>query len=454
MTAWSRWGCRAPSLATGDAVRGLVRAGARGGIAHCPARRRNRRAGQCLGCAVAFSCAVVGDALVVPEAAADGIREAVELQVIPTSEGSVPDTWQLWDTARRHVRLASAIGYTNPELDAAVGSAGAFVISLPDAASRSFASINAVSGMLAAVTVAPDRALSIEFIARDRNEVLSGSVTEPAVRQDPGPALRHMEPETLETGFVNWLEKLRSDSVRDVEEPTFVSEGWALSILLSWVDWLSEDLIPIWKLRHRLLPLFATAAFEVRYRLNQRSTPFHDYFPDSEIAVAPTAIGNVLRSVDSYCTRVYGLEAKLVLPRLQAVMSAETLGRLQAAEERLQLLEWSWLGLAVLGAVAVGISTGFGRWEFALLMWVTSWPIAVLVVYPAAVAAAVGYAEQLRLAFDRERGYVLAALGLKLPTRLNEEKRVWQALADWWETGSLDSEYKLAGQASPSVTRT
>jgi hypothetical protein len=51
-----------------------------------------------------------------------------------------------------------------------------------------------------------------------------------------------------------------------------------------------------------------------------------------------------------------------------------------------------------------------------------------MLTYRAAVAVATSYGELVRSAFDTHRLMLLTSLGYALPTSLDEERQVWQAI--------------------------
>jgi hypothetical protein len=198
-------------------------------------------------------------------------------------------------------------------------------------------------------------------------------------------------------------------------------------------------------LSRRFNDILKRAFDEVEYRLDQERKQFRLYYPRDGAAVAPTAIGNVMRAVDSFADRLYGLDATLVLPRLQAVMGADALERLRNAQERMELLQWGCIGALVVRFVGTPIMAKVGEQPLpALLIWVSALLVAWL-LYRAALQAALGYAEALRLSFDYERGKVLEWLGISVPEPVNktQEVKIWSNVQQWWEYGKAPNNYTL-----------
>src|SRR5207249_1277136 len=103
------------------------------------------------------------------------------------------------------------------------------------------------------------------------------------------------------------------------------------------------------------------------YRLDEEQKYFRLFYPSDQAAVAPTSIGNIVRTVDSYTDSLYGLDASLVLPRLRDLLSAPLQTQLSDTEDRLALLEWSWFGTVVVGILGSAIAAYFGKYGLAAI---------------------------------------------------------------------------------------
>lgn len=157
----------------------------------------------------------------------------------------------------------------------------------------------------------------------------------------------------------------------------------------------------------------------------------HEYPPQAE-RLLPTRLGNALRAAEDYPVTAYGMDAVFWWPRLIPLLPEAVQKGIEDALTPLLAL----LNLATLiGLVAVG---------GAIYLWrnqVGGWqgPVAVLVVglllarlsYLGAVAQARGYGQYIRAAADLYRFDLLKALHQPLPASPQEERELWERLADW-----------------------
>ena len=194
--------------------------------------------------------------------------------------------------------------------------------------------------------------------------------------------------------------------------------------------------------RTKLMHILKKKLTEIEYKLDQRHKWFQLYYPATEPAIAPTALGNVIRAVDSYCKNMYGLDTALVLPRLQAVMEKDTRHQLSTAHDQLALIEWMLLAITVIFCFGTLLAVSTLHYYFAIMLWLLLIP-GWFVLQKAALAAALDYATVLRLAFERERGKVINKLGFSLPKNLDEEKALWERVEQWWNYGKPPGNYTI-----------
>lgn len=257
-----------------------------------------------------------------------------------------------------------------------------------------------------------------------------------------------------------WLERLRTGHV---EEPAILGN-------LKFITQVLEELEPLrlvsgtietdrrqagywWsqfaEQRMRWIELLDQAQSELVYRVEQEYKAFSLYYPSAQSAVTSTAIGNVFRAVDSYGKMLYGLDTALVLPRLQVVMEKETREQLGKAHEQLALLEWLCLSSFAIGIMGSIIALYTQHYKLASLLLCQMLLIPFL-LHPALVSSALDYAIALRLAYDRERGKVIAMMGITLPATIDQEreKATWQSIQEWWEYGQAPGNYEIPKQNS------
>lgn len=255
-----------------------------------------------------------------------------------------------------------------------------------------------------------------------------------------------------------WVEALRSKPPDEMAESAYAHHARKVLALIKLVreSYKGPDRLKlvnrVSKNRLELITLLKDGFEAVEHRIDRIRQYQRLYYPYDPNMLAPTAIGNIFRALDSYCNDLYGLDATLVLPRLRGVLEKPTLDMLSAAEERLALLQWSWLGVFTIGLLGGSILALGNILLWGLAIWVVALLLVVFVIYPAAVAAALDYAQTLRVAFDRERGKVLDAIGIgdQVPVTVSTklEKALWQKAGEWWQYGRAPGEYKLMGSSA------
>jgi hypothetical protein len=292
---------------------------------------------------------------------------------------------------------------------------------------------------------------TIELLVDSTSRVLTDAEIEELLLPHLGVAEKIKELEKLcgEKEKNAWLKSLQTLPVTKLT-PRYPEAAFETVLLL---DLLAErraepfrDLLKrVESCRNKFANVLYQALPKVEIRRAQASRHHWTDYPRESAQVAGTSIGNVLRAVDSYGHELYGLDTELVLPRLQPVMEKEGLERLRTARERLELLEWSCIGVITIGIVGTIIAALGGRALLALLIWTLAFPIAWWVLHPALFSAALGYAQELRAVLDRDRGRVLEALGLSLPspTTQEQERLLWERVGRWWDDGTAPDAYRV-----------
>ncbi len=208
--------------------------------------------------------------------------------------------------------------------------------------------------------------------------------------------------------------------------------------LEAWRDEINE-------LKKKLIGFLKDILDKTEYKLDQTHKWFHMYYPSNKAAIAPTAIGNAIHAVDSYCQNVYGLDTALILPRLQTLMGSDTRNQLSTAHDQLALIEWLLLAIITICSIGTIIALSTLHIILASILWLLILPASWCILQRAALAAALDYATALRLAYDRERGKVLSMLGLSLPSSMDQsqEKSLWEQVEQWLEYGEPPGKYRL-----------
>jgi len=169
-------------------------------------------------------------------------------------------------------------------------------------------------------------------------------------------------------------------------------------------------------------------------------------FPPVPERVMPTRLGNVLRAAEAYPNdeRRYRMDAAFFWPRLYPLLPEPLRAELGASRSTIDLT----LVSATLAGLLAALVLAFGGvaqlgWPLRLLL-VVLLVLAAYLLYRWSVVAAVLYGELVRSAFDVSRRTLLVSLGVCLPGTLEEEQRIWQALAQWLYRGGVSEELEGA----------
>lgn len=233
----------------------------------------------------------------------------------------------------------------------------------------------------------------------------------PAARQIA--ALRELR----DTGQIISLEALR-DAVAGLGDELWISQ----------MDPPGRDGAALLDAHQQELPeivAYAEARYsaEVNALFNQRQFNFPAQL------VAPTAMGNIARSIQSYTLSRYALNIDVLWTRFQKVMHDDGFyGVLQDAKTQVDfLVSCIWL-VAVTGVVwlVVPICAGYGAWLF--LATAAGIPVALLVLHRLALQNYRAFADLMRSAVDVYRFALLQQLHIALPPDALHERELWRTL--------------------------
>jgi hypothetical protein len=144
--------------------------------------------------------------------------------------------------------------------------------------------------------------------------------------------------------------------------------------------------------------------------------------------MAPTSLGNVLLSAETYPWRRYGAPAVRLWPRLYTLLPDEIRTALEAARSSMEFLLVVAFFASVFTVPAtvylICIETNIA-WILAALLGGSF--VAALAYRGAHVPAEI-YGDHVRAAFDLHRRKLLVALGVPLPATVEEERRTWDEL--------------------------
>jgi hypothetical protein len=180
--------------------------------------------------------------------------------------------------------------------------------------------------------------------------------------------------------------------------------------------------------RRDLLALFDYAVDEARAREVARANELQARF--GATAPAPTALGNVGESMQSYALTRYGLNLTTFWSRLQPVLQKQTdfYSMLQEAKVQLDFLVLSVFLSALTTLVWVVVLPFWGRSPWVFLAIASLGPVATVVSYRAAIENYVAFGEIVRTGIDLYRLDLLDALHLQRPVSLRQERIVWDTL--------------------------
>jgi hypothetical protein len=147
--------------------------------------------------------------------------------------------------------------------------------------------------------------------------------------------------------------------------------------------------------------------------------------------VMPTRLGNILKSAELYPMDRYQIDAVLIWPRLYHLCPGSFIQTVIEARGATDfMLVVSLLGgLFACVAGAYWLMVGAAWWRFLACFWggmCVAW-----LAYRGAHGNALGYAEQIKVAFDLYRHKVLKQLSLPVPNTLEEERRLWSDLCQF-----------------------
>jgi hypothetical protein len=160
--------------------------------------------------------------------------------------------------------------------------------------------------------------------------------------------------------------------------------------------------------------------------------------------MAPTRLGNLLKSAETYPRERYGVDAIRVWPRLYPLLPGNVTSSLVAARSSMEFL----LSVSLLSVLYVPLASIYMIAAGAPLIWIlTGLGVGSLIsfaTYFASFAPTVSYGEQLRSAFDLHRLDLLRETRLPMPRTLDEERAAWRNLILHLERGEPDPNWRFA----------
>jgi hypothetical protein len=161
--------------------------------------------------------------------------------------------------------------------------------------------------------------------------------------------------------------------------------------------------------------------------------------PGVELAyedLAPTRLGNILRSAESYPQARYGASALRVWPRLYHLLPSDLRTSFEEALRAMEfLLVVSFLSGLFCVPATVYLTCAEAPTVWVLTVFVGS-ALVAYVAYLGALAPAGLYADSIRAAFDVHRMKLLEALLVPRPATAAEERRTWGHVISLLDRGS------------------
>ena len=177
-------------------------------------------------------------------------------------------------------------------------------------------------------------------------------------------------------------------------------------------------------------------------------------FSRDHFDIAATRAGNIVLAANKNLEDAYGTRIDLILPVLTDNLTDQHLQSIKAADDRLSLLQWTWIGFFFLATVGSGIAITGGSLTWAVIFWFGAL-IAMWVVGGTAMSGATrSYADAVQLACIHDRSRVLEFFGLSLPkglTNPNDEKALWRAVHQQIVFGAAPASYRLNPGLSKST---
>jgi hypothetical protein len=231
--------------------------------------------------------------------------------------------------------------------------------------------------------------------------------------------------------------------------------GWTAAVLVGanlvanatfWIIQLFEGYVgpsrwfSRWARRYQLRRAKSPKAIPTRY-------PAHK--PAAKLGwrdVAPTTLGNVLKSAETYPEGRYGVQAVRVWPRLYHLLPEDLRASLADARSSMEfLLVISFYGatFAPLATVYLLVAEVSLPWTLAALL---GGSVVAYLAYRGAHAPAEIYGDHVRAAFDLHRLDLLTAVGAPLPATNDEERRIWSDVMRFLDAGQPQQWRRVAAE--------
>ena len=160
----------------------------------------------------------------------------------------------------------------------------------------------------------------------------------------------------------------------------------------------------------------------------------YERFPVADDQIAPTRLGNAIRRLEEYGFDRFRLDSQLLWEELVAVAPESVVAAVDRARAKVDFfvcLTYVTV-LFVVATVVVAAATGWGwpgLWITALAAALTWWPW-----YRLAIATTDDWAYHVKALVNVGRFPLAAALGLRVPVEVAEERKMWTLVGSLVET--------------------
>lgn len=202
-----------------------------------------------------------------------------------------------------------------------------------------------------------------------------------------------------------------------------VLEGYTL-----WPAWLAQ--MRVRKQRKRRAKLVAKLAAisedqAVRYGLMYERT---SRYPVDDAQIAPTTLGNAIRRFEDYASDRYKLDAQLLWGDLTVAAPAQAVSAVDNARTNVDFFVCLLYGGAATAALAGVTAATLGQITVRLGLVAAVGVLLAVLCYWLALRATDDWDSAFRAVVDHGRAGVAAALGLKIPADLNDERLMWRTV--------------------------
>jgi hypothetical protein len=183
----------------------------------------------------------------------------------------------------------------------------------------------------------------------------------------------------------------------------------------------------------------------IQYWVDRSRQEWNLHYPANPNQVVATSYGNIVQTIASHGHEVYGMHTPVMLSRLIKLVDAKVLAAYSDAQERIALLEWSFLsGLVIAIAGSWMLFASGAPWWQPILLYLVAGLLVPLACLHGLGSAALRFAEEAKFLIDTQRGLVFDAMGVArpdadTPTDLyGQERAAWTHTGQWLQYGGED----------------